>query len=276
MRIMKNLPTNILRQWSVLFALVIGFSVTSTAQEASVASLYNKALASLKSKDYEAGYPQVEEALKAAEAEGNEKIIGLAKKNGAKAAYNLGSIRRKAKAYDEALTLFNRGIEMNPDYTANYMGVAQAMDGKGEKVAAIKGYLDAAAKYETGGKADRAAKLVKRATNIVGKLYTGKDYPAAVTAGRAHLELKETQGAHYYVAKALEKQKDNAGAVTHINKAVEMATASGKPVPDKYYWAQGNVLEATGDKAAAAAAYKKITGEKYKANADFKIKEIEG
>lgn len=276
MRIMKNLPTNILRQWALLFALVIGISVTSTAQEASVASLYNKALASLKGKDYEAGYPQVEEALKAAEAEGNEKIIGLAKKNGAKAAYNLGSIRRKAKAYDEALTLFNRGIELNPDYTANYMGVAQAMDGKGEKVEAIKGYLGAAARYETSGKADRAAKLVKRATNIVGKLYTGKDYPAAVAAGRAHLELKETHGAHYYVAKSLEKQKDNASAATHINKAVEMAAASGKPVPDKYYWAQGNVLEATGDKAGAAAAYKKITGEKYKANADFKIKEIEG
>ena len=118
-------------------------------------------------------------------------------------------------------------------------------------------------------------KLVKKATNIVGKLYSAKDYAAAVTAGKAHLEAKETEGAHYYVAKSLEKQKDNAGAVSHINKAVELAAASGKAVPDKYYWAQGNILEATGDKSNAAAAYKKIKGEKYKANADFRIKGIE-
>ncbi|MEM1121035.1 MAG: tetratricopeptide repeat protein [Bacteroidota bacterium] len=273
---MKKLPTNILRKWTLLLALAIGFSLTASAQEASTASLYNKALASLKGKDYEAGYPQMEEALKAAEADGNEKIIGLAKKNGAKAAYNLGAMKRKAKAYDEALTLYNRGIELNPEYSANYMGIAQAMEGKGEKVEAVKGYLTAADFYMKKDKADRAKQLVKKATSIVGKLYSGKDYATAVTAGKAHLEMKETQSAHYYVAKSMEKQKDNKNAVAHINKAVEMAAASGKAVPDKYYWAQGNILEATGDKSGAAAAYKKITGEKYKANADFRIKEIEG
>lgn len=276
MRIMKNLPTNILRQWTLLFAMVIGLSTTMTAQDATAASLYNKALASLKAKNYEEGLPQLEEALKVAEAAGDEKVTRLAKKNGAKAAYNLGSAKRKAKAYDEALTLFNRGIELNPEYSANYMGIAQAMEGKGKKVEAVKGYLTAADFYVKNEKADRAAQLVKKATNIVGKLYSAKDYPTAIAAGKAHLEMKETQGAHYYVAKSMEKQKDNANAVAHINKAVELATASGKAVPDKYYWAQGNILEATGDKSSAAAAYKKISGEKYKANAEFRIKEIEG
>ena len=267
---------NFLKQGALLFVLTLGLLTSLSAQDATAASLYNKGLASLKAKDYETGYPQIEEALKVAEAEGNEKVVTLAKKNGAKAAYNLGSAKRKAKAYDEALTLFARGIELSPDYSSNYMGRAQALDGKGEKTEAVKAYIAAADLAEKGEKADRAVQLVKKAGSIVGKLYSGKNYAGAIEAGKAHLELKEAEKVHYYMGQSFAKQKDNANAATHINKAVELAEASSTPTPDKYYWAQGNILEATGDKASALAAYKKITGEKYKANADFKVKELGG
>lgn len=258
-----------------MLALLIGFSFSLSAQEASAASLYNKGYASLKAKDYETGYPQIEEALKAAEAEGNEKVINLAKKNGAKAAYYVGSAKRKAKAYDEAITLFKRGMELNPEYSSNYMGLAQAYNSQGKKVEAVESYLAAAELSEKAGKADRAAQLVKKASSIVGKLYTAKDYAKAIEAGKAHLAKKETAAAHYYVAKSYDKQKDSANASTHINKAVEMAEAGGEAAADKYYWAQGNILEAVSKKADALAAYKKITGEKYKANAEYRIGELE-
>jgi len=267
---------NILKKVTLLLVLVVGLFTTAIAQDATAASLYNKGLASLKAKDYETGYPQIEEALKVAEAEGNEKVITLAKKNGAKAAYNLGSAKRKAKAYDEALTLFARGMELNPDYSSNYMGKAQALDGKGEKTAAVTAYIAAADLSEKSGKAERATQLIKKAGSIVGKLYSGKNYAGAIEAGKAYLELKETHNVHYYLGQSLSKQKDKDNAVSHINKAVELAEASGAAVPDKYYWAQGNILEATGNKADALAAYKKISGEKYKANADFKVKELGG
>ncbi len=277
MSLLKQLPMNFFKKGTFLMVLALGLFTTSlVAQDATAASLYNKGLASLKAKDYETGYPQIEAALKAAEAEGNEKVVTLAKKNGAKAAYNLGSAKRKAKAYDEALTLFARGIELNPDYSSNYMGRAQALDGKGDKIEAVKAYISAAGLAEKGGKADRAVQLVKKAGSIVGKLYSGKNYAGAIEAGKAHLALKETDKVHYYLGQSFSKTKDNANAATHINKAVELATAAGTAVPDKYYWAQGNILEATGNKADALAAYKKITGEKYKANADFKVKELSG
>lgn len=258
-----------------MLALLIGFSFSLSAQSASAASLYNKGLASLKAKDYENGYPQIEEALKAAEAEGNEKVIGLAKKNGAKAAYNLASAKRKAKAYDEAITLYRRGMELSPNYSSNYMGLAQALNGQGKKVEAVEAYLAAAELSEKAGKADRAAQLVKKASSIVGKLYSAKKYPMAIEAGKAHLAKKETAAAHYYLAKSYDKQKDSANASVHINKAVEMAEAGGATAADKYYWAQGNILEAVSQKADALAAYKKITGEKYKANAEYRIGELE-
>ena len=276
MNLFKLLPMNILKKGTLLFVLTIGLLTSLSAQDATAASLYNKGLASLKAKDYVTGYPQIEEALKAAEAEGNEKVVTLAKKNGAKAAYNLGGQKRKAKAYDEALTLFNRGIELSPDYSSNYMGKAQALDGMGKKTEAVQAYIAAANLAEKGGKADRAVSLVKKAGSIVGKLYTGKKYAEAIAAGKAHLELKDAEKVHYYLAQSFSKTKDNANASTHIAKAVALAEASGTAVPDKYYWAQGNILEANGDKAGALAAYKKITGDKYKANADFKVKELAG
>ena len=247
-----------------------------SAQDKSAASVYNEALAKLKAKDYEAGYPLMEEALKAAESEGNEKVLGLAKKNGAKAAYNLGASKRKAKAYDEALTLFDRGIELNPEYSSNYMGKAQALDSKGAKVEAVSAFLAAADLASAADKADRAAQLTKKASSIVGKLYTGKTYDKAIEAGKAFLAVKDNANVHYYLAKSLEKKKDMATASTHILKAVELAEASGTAVPDKYYWAKGNILEANQQKQQALDAYKKISGEKYKANADYKIKELGG
>jgi len=277
MSLLKQLPMNILKKGTLLVILVLGlFTSSLIAQDASAASLYNKGLASLKAKDYETGYPLIMEALKVAEAEGNEKVVTLAKKNGAKAAYNLGSAKRKAKAYDEALTLFNKGIELNPTYSSNFMGKAQALDGKGEKAAAVEAYISAADLAKKGGKADRAVQLVKKAGSIVGKMYSAKNYAGAIEAGKAHLTLKEADNVHYYIAQSFAKQNDNASAVTHIIKAVELAEASGTAVPDKYYWAQGNILEATGKKSDALTAYKKITGEKYKANADFKVKELGG
>lgn len=276
MYLLKLLPMNILKKGTLLFVLTLGLLTSLSAQDATAASLYNKGLASLKAKDYENGYPQIEEALKAAEAEGNEKVVTLAKKNGAKAAYNLGGQKRKAKAYEEALTLFNRGIELSPNYSSNYMGKAQALNAMGKKTEAVTAYIAAADLAEKGGKADRAIQLVKKAGSIVGKLYTGKKYAEAIEAGKAHLELKETDKVHYYMAQSFSKSKDNANAGTHITKAVEMAEASGAAVPDKYYWAQGNILEANGDKSGALVAYKKISGDKYKANADFKIKELAG
>lgn len=264
---------NFLKGISLLFLLC--FSISTFAQDATATSLYNKGLASLKAKDYENGYAQIEEALKAAEAEGNEKVAAIAKKNGAKAAYNLGSAKLKANAVDEASTLFNRGLEMNPEYSSNIMGVAQVLEAKGEQVASVKKYFEAAELATKNGKAKNAASMTKRASAVISKLYKAKDYTTLVEAGKAYLAFDDNYKVNYYVAKSLEKQKDNAGAVPYINKAIELAAATGTPVKDSYLWAQGNILEAAGNKAEAKAAYQKIQGEKYKANADFRIKGLE-
>ena len=126
-------------------------------------------------KDFENGYTQIEDALKAAEAEGNDKVASLAKKNGAKAAYNLGVAKLNAKAVDEANTLFTRGIELNPNYSSNVMGLAQILDAKGEKVASVKKYFEAVETAKKNGKVKTADKITKRAGGVISKLYKAKD-----------------------------------------------------------------------------------------------------
>ncbi len=261
------------RKWTLMLIVAISATFTAQAQDASAASLYNEGLASLKSKDFQAGYDKTKAALEAATAEEDEKIIGLAKKNLAKATYYLGIQKLKDKSVDEALALFDEGIEANPKYASIYKGKAQAVNAKGQSVDAIKLYFKSAELSEEAGKTESAGKSVKKAESVVSKLYAKKKYPESIEAGKAFLEVKESHKVHYYVAKAYEKQKDKANALTHINKAVELA---GDEIDDKYYWAQGNIAEKAGNKADAVTAYKKITAAKYKENATFKIKELGG
>lgn len=269
----KKITMSTWRKWALMLIVAISATFTAQAQDASAAALYNEGLASLKSKDFQAGYDKTKAALEAATAAEDEKIMGLAKKNLAKAAYYLGSQKLKDKSVDEALALFDEGIEANPDYASTYKGKAMALNAKGQSVEALNLYFKSAELSEKSGKAKSAEKTIKRAESVVSKLYAKKKYPESIEAGTAFLEAKESHKVHYYVAKAYEKQKDKANALTHINKAVELA---GDAIDDKYYWAQGNIAEKAGKKADAVAAYKKITAAKYKENATFKIKELEG
>lgn len=269
----KRMAMNGFNKWVLILivALSAGFSVQ--AQDASAASLYNEGLASLKSKDFQTGYDKTKAAIEAAEAAEDEKTAGMAKRNLAKAAYYLGQEKLKAKSVDEAMALFDEGIAANPEYASIYKGKAMAQHAKGESVEAVKTYFKSAELSEKAGKTESAAKTIKKAGGLVSKLYSKKKYAKAVEVGKAFLEVKESHKVHYFVAKSMEKQKDNANALTHINKAVELA---GDKVDDKYYWAQGNIAEKAGKKADALSAYKKITAAKYKENAAFKIKELGG
>ncbi len=261
------------KKWVFVFIVAIGATFTMQAQDATATTLYNEGLASLKSKDFQTGYDKTKAALTAAIAEENEQITGLAKKNLAKASYYLGLQKLKAKSVDEAMSLFDEGIEANPEYSAIYKGKAKGLNAKGQSVEAINAYFKSAELSEKAGKTEKSAKTIKQAVSIVSKLYSGKKYGKAIEAGKAFLAVKESHKVHYYVAKSFEKKKDKTNALTHINKAVELA---GAEISDKYYWAQGNIAESAGKKTVAISAYKKITDAKYKENATFKIKELGG
>lgn len=255
--------------------LVFGVFLVSSAnaQEKTAAGLYNEGLALLKTKDYKGGLVLLEQALEKA-GDADEKVSGLAKKNGAIAAYNAGNADRKAGSLDAALEMYNKGIALNPENSSNYEGLARTYEAQNKKVDAVTAYLDASAKGVAEGKADRAASRAKQARTIVGKAFVGKDYDLAVAAGNAFIEAKDDDAeVHYYVARSLAEKGDAATSISHIEKAISLA---GDTADDKYHYAHATQLEAIGKKAEAIAAYQKITGEKYKKQADYKISELKG
>jgi len=266
--------TSIIRKTFVfIFAFFLVAGTIFAQDEKSAASLYNEGLGLLKAKDYEAGLPILESALAKAMEEENEKVIGLAKKNGAKAAYNLANSKKKSGAHDEAIALYKKGIEWSPNYASNYKGLASATEAKGEKVEAIKMYITAGDKTTASGKAEKAAKLYKKARNMVGKIYTGKDYANAMIAGKAFLEMRDDAEVCYYMCRAITESGVTEEAITYADKAIEL---SGTSVDDKYYVAKAKAYEKLSKNADAVAAYKLVTGEKYKPQAEYKIKELGG
>jgi hypothetical protein len=264
--IMRNLKMR--KSIILLFALFMGLS-TFAQDEKTAAGLYNEGLAFLKAKDYAAGLPILEAALEKATTDENEQIIGLAKKNGAIAASNLGNAKKKAGALDEAIVLYKKGIDWRPEYGSNYRGLASVTESKGNLIGAIQNYIVAANKYTTSGKVDLASSLLKKARNIVAKLYKAKDYLMTIEAGKAHLELKDNADVAYFISRSNSQTIANEESITYADKAIAL---SGETVDDKYYVAKAKAYEKMDKNADAIAAYKLVTGDKYKALAEGKIK----
>lgn len=258
-----------------LFVLVASFTTQSTAQEKSVASLYNEGLTKLKAKDYEGGLLLMEEALAKAGPD-DQKVIGLAKKNSAVAAYNVGNAKRKAKDYEGAAMMYNKGLASNPDNTSNLEGLARILDEQGAQLDAAKAYIKAASMAQAGsekGKESKVASRLKRAKTLIGKLFVSKSYTDAIAGGDAYLAVDDKAAeVHYYVSRSQAESGNAEKAVMHAEQAISLAAAA----EDKYFYAHASQLEKLGKNAEAIASYKKITGEKYKAQAEYRISQLGG
>ena len=256
--------------------LLIGIMIFSmagiiSAQDRTPAKAYNEGLTELKAKNYEAGLTLMEEALSLSEEGKDDKVIRLAKKNGAVAAYNLGKAKKKEGLAEEALALYEKGIELNPEYASNYAGKAGILEESGDKMAAIDAYIMTGDAYAD-GKPERAAKMYKRAQNIVGKMYTGKSYDEGIAAGKAFLEKRpDNAEVNYFVARCMLEKGQNDEALAHAEKAVTLA---GETPVDKYFIAKGMAYENLGNASEAIAAYKLVSGEKYKKQAEYRIQKL--
>ena len=267
MSIIKSLLFGVIFMW-----ICLG-STTLAAQDKTAAGLYNDGLALLKEKDYAGGLALLEEALSIAGPE-DDKVIELAKKNGSIAAFNLANDSRKSKDYDGAITLFEKGIELNPTNSSLYEGIARCQESKGNNVAAVKAYLTAAVVGMEEGKDDRAEQRQNKAETMVGKLFVDEQYDEAIACGEAFLGIKDDVAeVHYYVARSYGEKGDAEKSLHHATRAIEL---SGDLAEDKYYYAQGTQYEALGKNAEAIEAYKKISSDQYKQQAEYKISSLGG
>jgi len=259
---------------AVVVALLGFVTFTQAQDEVTAASLYNEGLEKLKAKDYGAALPLFEQAIEAAdpESETDTKVVQLAKRNGSIAAYYVGNDLRKNEDFEGALATYDEGIDYASGFYANYIGRAQALEGKGDNVEAIKAYVKAAEMSEKGGKADKAGDLYSKAENFSALAWADKKWDDAITYAETFLALKETADAHYYLAQSLQEKGQNEQALEHANKALEM---SGDD-KDKYYFTKAEIHEALGQTGEAVEAYKMVTGSKYGERAKYKVDQLSG
>ena len=99
----------------LLLALLIGFTVSTFAQEKDANTLKNEGNTAYKAKDYAGAFSAYAEALKILEAEGtvDEALI-----------YNTGYCAYKAKKHEEALPYFQKSIELGYKESKPYQMVA--------------------------------------------------------------------------------------------------------------------------------------------------------
>ena len=87
------------------------------------------------------------------------------------------------------------------------------------------------------------------------------------------MEMRENAEVCYYLCRAITESTVTEEAITYADKAISL---SGASVDDKYYVAKAKAYEKLSKNDDAIAAYKLVTGEKYKPQAEYKIKELGG
>jgi len=269
----KNLTTK-------LFALIVVFAFSFSmvgAQDAepSAAKLYNEGLALLKGKKFAEGYDLMSKALEKATADEDEKVIKLAKKNGAVAAYSAGNAALKAKDYEGAMNYYTKGSEMNEKYASNFIGKGKVLNAQGDKIGAVTAYVAGGMVAKEAGDEKKISEAKKRSKQVVGKLFAAKKYADAISAGQKIGEFADMPEVHYYVSRCQTEEKDFEGALASAEKSIETGTAQ-EAVEDKFYVAKGLALEGLGKKADAIAAYKMVKEGDYKKQAEYKITELGG
>ena len=256
----------------LFFSLLMVFSVVifgQEASEASPASLYNAGVSAIKTKDYTTALEKFSAALEKADPEADVKVIALSKKNGANAAYAIGSSLLKKDDLEGALTAFNKGLELNDQSYVCAYGKAKVLVEQ-TSPEALDAYFSAAELAKAAGKEDKATEYIERAGKIVSKAYFADDFETTVKSGEMLLEKMDDADTRYYVAKALIKSKKGAEAVPHAMKAKELG---GDEKEGKFMMVYAEALEASGDMTAAKKAFAEVPQGKYYEVAQYKVKQ---
>lgn len=254
------------------FILICLSFLTLQAQESekSATSLYNEGLALLKEKDYTNGLPLMESAIEKATTEENEKVLELAKKNGAIAAYNVGRNAEKSGSEADAEKYYLKGIDLNPSYSSNYSALAGIYRDQDKTDLAVENYIKAIKVAKENEKVKKVDNNLKRLTTIVGKEYTSKNYDKAIEYGNAVNNEVPIHAIHYYVSRSYIEKADFKMALENAENAIKVGTEENEN-EDKYYVALALAHAGLGNKTEAIKAYEMVTDETYKEQAQYQI-----
>jgi len=251
--------------------------IISASKQGIAAAELNQGTQFRNDKDYMSALESYIAAMEIAKETGNDKIMNIATANGTRVAYVLGNDLKKSEDFNAALEVYQKGISLDSTFYKNYIGEAQVLEEQGETAASVKAYLKAGKLCEVSDDAEvveKAEKMYSKAENMIAVAGSNKEWEAVEAASNAYLEEREPSAEiHYYLSKARQGQNQMEDAMTHAEKAIELAADA---MDDKYYMRKAEVLEAQGNTQEAIDTYKKVSDAKYKERADYKVNELEG
>lgn len=259
---------------TLVFALPL-MAQTETTSERTSTTAYNEAVEKMRGKDYTTAYTLFEEAISLASAteadSTSKKILRLANKNGAKAAYGYSIALKKEKQYEEMLTVATRGTEMDDDYYANYISLGQALDKTGKTGESVNNYFLAATYSEQAERpADKIASLYRSGFL---KMYKAKNFDRIIEEIGNYPNALSVADINYYAAKAFEAKGDSEKAIEHAVKASEIG--ENKKAIGKYYFYLGELYKNASKVGQAIEAYKQVPeGNRYYGQAQYNIEKL--
>lgn len=189
--------------------------------------------------DLEAAFSSFDEArqefLEAAElaAENDDpEVEEMSYQRSAQMAYFAGRMANELERYDDALEQFEAGIEVNPDYTQNYLARAVAYSRLDQQDEAIEAYAEA---METGDQSvqSEAEDAIRSQFHHRASQLLSQESVSSADANQALEYLEEMQeyvepnaNSYYYMAAANEALGNMTEAVELATTALEMHTGS--------------------------------------------------
>ncbi len=267
-----------------LIAVLIGglTAIPALAQEYKEA--YNAAIEAAKANDYTTAHDAFARAANLAAQEGDNEIAGRAAKNAAIIDYNLGKQLVDNESFDEALSRFNSGIELFPQYSKNYLGKALALKKLERPEDAVQAYQDLIAYGEENGDSDAVREgqqgirdyYVFLASSALGR----RAEPSAADAREAleyldQLEeiLEPDADTYYYRATANNALGNYEEAIALADQALEIHRGSRSDAA-KIHFVKGEALMYAGETVAAKESFQNATYGSYKSLAEHYLETL--
>lgn len=231
----------------------------------------------LKQEKHDLALKHYKKTVELAKKYGQQNYGDKARKNLPKVYYAKGRNHASEDKYEEAIELFNKAIEGDPNYGWAYIRKAQAYQKLGkpdEMEMAVQQAVQIGEKSGQRSVVNTAKKLAYGYFyNNGAKALKAKKYKEAIPHLNKATQYNGSVTLHHYLAISYGQVGDFEKAVEQEKMVIDaMKGESDKDELAKYYYTLGTYYEQLGQKANACDAYKNAVYGDYKANAEYKIK----
>lgn len=268
----------------LLIALLIGGLSAAPAVAQEYKEAFNAAIEAAQGNDYDTARDEFARAAELAAQEGDNEIADKAARNAAIIDYNLGKQLTDQENFEQALTRFNAGIELYPQYANNYLGKALALKKLERTEEVIQAYQDLIAYGEEHGNTE----IVRQGQEGIRDYYLflassalgRSSEPSASDAREAIGYLEQLQelvepdaDTYFYLAVANNALGNYDEAVSLSDQALEIHRGSRTDAA-KIYFVKGEALMYSGETAAAKESFQNATYGSYKSLAEHYLETL--